>query len=171
MQSAVATIAIGVFAIIAYGDVRWRRIPNELSIAIAVLGLTRIILGHDAIAAGPTLAAAAAVFVVAFLLFWRGTLGGGDVKLLAATAILIGYRDLFGFLFLMSLCGGLLALAILAREKLDPRLWHVSQRPAGMSQLTQTNERPAAPVRSTVPYGAAIAGAGVITLILKNHSS
>jgi len=83
VQSAVVILAIGILAIIAYGDLRRRRIPNELSLAIAILGLTRMLLGDDAVAAGPTLAAAAAVFVAAFLLFWRGILGGGDAKLVA----------------------------------------------------------------------------------------
>jgi Flp pilus assembly protein protease CpaA len=67
---------------------------------------------------------------------------------------------LFSFLFLMSLCGGGLALAILARDKLGPRLWRLS-RPAGMPSA----KIPAAP--STVPYGVAIAAAGAITLILE----
>ena len=170
MQSAVVIIAIGVLAIIAYGDVCWRRIPNELSLAIAILGLTRIIFEHDAVAAGPTLAASAAVLVAAILLFWRGILGGGDAKLVAATAILIGYQDLFGFLFLMSLCGAVLALAILARDKLGARLWHLSRRPVGTPALTQAKRRLSLPVQSTVPYGAAIAAAGVTVLMFKNLS-
>ena len=78
MQLAVVILAIGILGIIAYGDLRRRRIPNELSLAIAILGLTRMILGDDAVAAGPTVAAAAAVFVAAVLLFWRGILGGGE---------------------------------------------------------------------------------------------
>ena len=167
VQSAVVILAIGILAIIAYGDLRRRRIPNELSLAIAILGLTRMLLGDDAVAAGPTLAAAAAVFVAAFLLFWRSILGGGDAKLVAATAILIGYHDLFRFLFVMSLCGGPLALAILARDKLGPWLERLS-RPAGMPSATDATERITATARSTVPYGAAIAAAGVIMLILKN---
>jgi len=167
VQSAVVILAIGILAIIAYGDLRRRRIPNELSLAIAILGLTRMLLGDDAVAAGPTLAAAAAVFVAAFLLFWRGILGGGDAKLVAATAILIGYHDLFRFLFVMSLCGGPLALAILGRDNLGPWLERLS-RPAGMPSAMEATGRIAAPMRSTVPYGAAIAAAGVIMLILKN---
>ena len=168
MQSTVVIIAIGTLAIIAYSDMRWRRIPNELSLAITILGLTRIILGHGTVAAGPTLAASAAVFSAAFLLYWRGIVGGGDAKLVAAAALLIGYTDLFGFLFLMSLCGALLALAILVRDRFGARLWRPRRRPAGMPHPRPARERLAAPVRSTVPYGAAIAAAGMIMLISKN---
>lgn len=162
MQTAVVVVGIGILALIAYRDVRTRRIPNPLAIAIAILGLVRILLVNDPVAAGYTLAAGIAMLAVAFLLFWRGVLGGGDAKLIAATVLLIGYQDLFGFLFLMSLCGAALALATLTRDKLGPWLWSLWLYPA-MSPVAAT----AAPKRSTVPYGAAIAAAGVIVLILE----
>jgi prepilin peptidase CpaA len=161
VQTAVLVLAIAILAIIAYGDMRTRRIPNALAVAIAMLGLVRIILVDDLVAAGQTLAAGTAVFAAAFLLFSRGIVGGGDAKLVAATALLIGYHDLFGFLFLMSLCGVPLALAVLARDKLGPWLRRLSHHPA-MPPVATTG----APMRSTVPYGAAIAAAGVIVLIL-----
>ena len=167
MQTAVLVVAIGILSIIAYGDVRTRRIPNVLAGVIAVLGLMRVLLVHDPVAAGHTLAASAAVFTAAFLLFWRDTIGGGDTKLVAAMALLIGYQDLLNFLFLMSLCGGALALAILARDKLRPRFWRLS-RPSRMPPATEATGCVAATARSTVPYGVAIAAAAVITLILKS---
>jgi prepilin peptidase CpaA len=165
MQTAAMLVAVGILSIIAYGDVRTRRIPNALSVAIATLGLIRITLAHDPVAAAHTLAGAAAIFITTFLLFWRGAIGGGDAKLVAAMALLIGYHDLFGFLFLMSLCGGALALAILARDKLRLRLRRFS-RPAGM-RSPKIPECIAAAAPSTVPYGVAIAAAGAITLILE----
>ena len=166
MRTAVVVVAIGILAIIAYGDVRTRRIPNVLTGVIAMLGLIRMLLVHDPVAAGHTLAASAAVITAAFLLFWRGAIGGGDAKLVAAMALLIGYQNLLSFLFLMSLCGGALAIAILARDKLRPRFWRLS-RPARMPSATEATGCIAAAARSTVPYGVAIAAAGVITLILK----
>jgi Flp pilus assembly protein protease CpaA len=69
LQTAVLVVGIGILTIIAYGDVRTRRIPNALSLAIAILGLLRIILVHDPVAAGNTLAAGATIFVAAFVLF------------------------------------------------------------------------------------------------------
>ena len=167
MHTAVLVVGIGVFAFIAYSDVRTRRIPNALSLAIAILGLIRIILVHDLVAAEHTLAVAAAVFAVAFLLFSCGTVGGGDAKLVTAVALLIGYQELFGFLFLMSLGGGALALVILARDRLGTR-WRGVPWPARMPSPTEATEASAVAPRSTVPYGVAIAAAGVITLILKS---
>src|SRR5580700_8735285 len=119
MHSAVLAVAVGILVIVAYEDVRARRIPNALSLATAALGLARVAFAADVIDAGYTLAAAITIFSITFTLFQRGAIGGGDAKILPATALLIGYRELLGFLFLMSLCGGVLALATLAAEKLD----------------------------------------------------
>jgi len=166
MQSAMLVVAVGILALIAYSDLRMRRIPNALSLAIATLGLAHIALARDAAAASHTLAAAAVTFAVTFLFFWRGVIGGGDAKLLAAVVLLIGHQELLGFLFLMSLCGGALAAAILARDQARLRYWRPS-RLVRLPPLTEAVGSTTAPVESTVPYGVAIAAAGVITLILK----
>jgi prepilin peptidase CpaA len=162
VHTAILIVGMGILAVIAYRDVRTRRIPNVLSLGIAILGLLRIILVYDPVAAGHTLAAGAAIFVAAFLLFWYGAIGGGDAKLVSATALLVGYHDLFSFLFLMSVCGGALALAMLARDTL--RLW-LPARWARTPLATEIAECVAAPA-PTVPYGVAIATAGVVMLIL-----
>ena len=169
MQTPVMFAAIGILVIIAYGDARTRRIPNLLAAAIAMLGLVRMIIADDPIGAIHTIEASAAVFAVAFLLFWRGVLGGGDAKFLAAMVLMIDYDDLFGFLLLMSVCGGVLALAILARDKLSLQPWH-HPRPATTPSATEALGSIGGPPRSTVPYGVAIAAAGVVTLILETSS-
>ena len=92
MQVLIPVIAAGLFLIAAYGDIRTRRIPNTLALAVAVLGLLRLVLAGDPAAALLSIAIAAAVFAIGFLLFWRGWLGGGDVKLMAAAMLLVGAR-------------------------------------------------------------------------------
>jgi prepilin peptidase CpaA len=169
MQRALLGLAITVLAIIAFGDVRTRRIPNLLPAAIAILGIMRMILVHDPVVASQTLAAGTAVFAAAFLLFSRGIVGGGDAKLVAAVALLISYHDLFGFLFLMSLFGGALALVILARDKIRHRPLILS-RPGRISSTTHAGGDSRAAAPSTVPYGVAIAAGGMITLILETSS-
>src|SRR5207302_9392618 len=103
------------------GDIRTRRIPNEVVVAILALAAFRIALAGDPTSAIYTVAAGVALFAATFLLFWRGLLGGGDVKLLVATGFLIGYHDLFQFLFVMSVCGALVAVAVLAHNRLGRR--------------------------------------------------
>jgi len=164
VQTIIAVLAMGAFTTAAYVDVRRRRIPNAISYLIGSLGLLRILLAGDPTAAGWTLAAAAAVLAIGFMFFWGGTFGGGDAKLLTGAVLLIGYQNLFGFLFLMSLFGGVLAVAILIGDRLIPRLRRVRrQRMAGP-------EAPAAARRDvwpTVPYGVAISAAGMIVLVLQ----
>src|SRR5215831_17116951 len=101
MHAAVLAVAVGIFAVAAYRDVRTRRIPNALSLSIAALGLVRIAVAQDPFGAGCTLAAGMAIFAVTFALYRWGAIGGGDAKLVGAAALLIGYRELLEFLFLM----------------------------------------------------------------------
>ena len=164
MHSTVLAAAVGILFIVAYEDVRTRRIPNALSLATAALGLARIAFAGDSIDAGHTLAAAIITFAITFALFQRGAIGGGDAKILPATVLLIGYPELLGFLFLMGLCGGVLVLATLALERLDLCLRRF-RREAYVSSTGQSDRDPVVSKRSTVPYGVAVAIAGVITLI------
>jgi prepilin peptidase CpaA len=134
-----------------------------LSVAIAALGLVRIILVGNPAAVTYTLAAGVVIFVATFLLFWCGAIGGGDAKLITAMAPLVGYQNLIEFLFLMSLFGGMLALAAFVQEKLRPSL--VCLRP-GATRRSPIEATSAAPEEPTVPYGLAIAAAGAIMLII-----
>jgi prepilin peptidase CpaA len=162
MHSAVLAVAVGILVIVAYEDVRRRRIPNALSLATAALGLARVAFAADVTDAGYTLAAAIIIFTITFALFQRGAIGGGDAKILPAAALLIGYRELLGFLFLMSLCGGVLALATRAAERLDLSFRRFRR---GAYVSGQSERGRVASKGSTVPYGVAVATAGVITLI------
>jgi prepilin peptidase CpaA len=154
MHVIVLILGIGLFACIAYGDFRTRRIPNEFIVGILALAAFRTALTGTPSSALYTIVAAAALFVGTFLLFWRGLLGGGDVKLIGATALLVGYRELFEFLFVMSVAGALIAVAILAQDRLARRR-ATTPAPEDQQPLVQL----------TVPYGAAIAAAAIVSLL------
>jgi len=160
LQLIVLILGIGMFAVVAYGDIRTRRIPNEFIVAILALAAFRIAIDGDPLAGLYTLAAASALFVATFLLFWRGLLGGGDVKLIGATALLIGYHNFFEFLFVMSISGALVAVAVLARDRLGLRR---ATTPAQEEQEVPEETR----ARLTVPYGVAIAAAGIVVLLVQ----
>lgn len=144
----VLVLGIALFLVAAYGDVRTLRIPNALVAAVAALGLIRLVVTGDLTVALYTISASVMVFIAAFLLFWRGFVGGGDAKLITATALLVGYHNLFSFLVLMSLCGVLVTLAVLATHRSTPE-----------------ESQPKA--RLAVPYGVAIAGGGIVTLLFQ----
>ena len=155
MKTTIVLLGIALFVAAAYGDIKSLRIPNKLAITVAVLGVFRLFAIGDPSAALYTVGASAIVFIVTFLLFWRGILGGGDVKLLSATVLLIGYRDLFSFLLIMSICGALVSFVVLFIHRCLP-LW-LGPRLAVLVPRA----------RLAVPYGVAIASAGVVTLLLQ----
>jgi Flp pilus assembly protein protease CpaA len=97
-------------------------------------------------------------------MFRCGTIGGGDAKMIPATALVIGYRELIDFLFLMSLCSGALALLTIAMENLKSQLKRLWQR-ADMPKSAETDRVRVTAKASTVPYGFAGAAAGVITVL------
>jgi prepilin peptidase CpaA len=53
------------------------------------------------------------IFAMGAAAFCAGLFGGGDVKLLAATALFVGPADITGFLMLVALAGGVLSMTML----------------------------------------------------------
>ena len=156
VQSVITLLTAGLLLIAAYGDVRTRRIPNMLVLAVAALGLMRLTLAEDLTLALFTIATAAAIFAIGLLLFWRGLLGGGDVKLTAAAVLLVGAPALSLFLVAMSLFGLVVTLATIAADCL-------MGRPA-TPDVSSGNDLGS---RRTVPYGVAIAAGAVLTLAIQ----
>jgi prepilin peptidase CpaA len=162
LQTVIFFLGAAIFAFVAISDFRTRRIPNGFIVAILLLAALRMALTGTPTGALYTLLASAAVFVASFLLFWRGLLGGGDVKLIGATGLLIGYHGLFEFLFVMSICGALMAVAIFAGDRLGLKpISRPGATPSGQ-------EQPEPPDRLTVPYGIAIALAATFTLYVQS---
>jgi prepilin peptidase CpaA len=97
------------------------------------------------------LSAGAAVLVVAFGLFARGWIGGGDAKLMAATALWLGWGPLPYYGFIAAIAGGLLALALLRlRGALLPE-W--MSRQGWIARLHRADQG--------APYGIALAVGGL----------
>ena len=91
---------VGVILLIvsAYGDVITLRIPNVLVAAVALLGVIRLIVIGNIKIALYTVGVSFLVFITGTVIFAQGFMGGGDVKLITAAVLLIGYRDSIGFL-------------------------------------------------------------------------
>jgi prepilin peptidase CpaA len=155
LQTIILLVGIVLFIVAAYSDVKSFRIPNKLVAAIALLAVTRLIVLGDPTVTLYTVGASAVLLVIGFVLFWQGFIGGGDAKLITAAALLVGYHDLFTFLFLMSLCGGLASLVTLVIHRYVPLFLGPT-----LASLV--------PARLSVPYGAAIAGGGIVTLLFQS---
>ena len=104
----------------AWLDIRSRTIPNELNLAIALLAIPfwwtiGLPLWPDA---AVHVGVAAGVFALFAAAFAMGAMGGGDVKLVAAVALWLPWQAVVMLLVLMSLAGGVLTLAMVARRRL-----------------------------------------------------
>src|SRR5262249_48196496 len=67
MQSIVAGLAVAVFVVAAFGDIKNRRIPTGLVLVVGGLGIVRLALAGGPVVAAMTLLAAAAVLAAGFL--------------------------------------------------------------------------------------------------------
>jgi prepilin peptidase CpaA len=132
-------------------------IPNRYSAAI-ILAFVVFAIGkpapvwlHGAIAGGM-------LFVAGAMLFQSGILGGGDVKLLTASALWAGFDQLTLLLFVTAIGGGVLALA-----QLLPLHRFLPARAAGPPVGDDLRNK----LRQPVPYGLAIAVAGVCVAVTR----
>ena len=127
----------------AFTDLRARVIENWLTLAIALAA--PLFWWASGLSVWPGMALqlglGLAVFSALAGLFALGAMGGGDVKLLSALALWLPWQPFLKLVVLMALIGGV--LTILAAS------WHrIARRPG----------------RVQVPYGIAIAAAGLWVL-------
>ncbi len=140
-------------AFAASSDLFTMTISNRLSLVLAGgFFLLALISGMALATLGMHLAAAALVLVVAFVFFARGWIGGGDAKLVAATALWFGFGHLLDYLIWASLLGGALTLLLLQFRRLD--LPQVLARQKWIERLHDAG--------AGVPYGIALAAAALI---------
>jgi prepilin peptidase CpaA len=148
----VSFAAAAAFAAVVQQDLTRRKIPNALPVAVLALGAVKwAAVGRWGELGGACLASGI-VFLATCFLFWRGWMGGGDVKLLTAASFMFGSADTLPFVFATSLVGGVLAIGVLVHDR-------IIRRPAGNPAGAEGSEAP--PAQPTVPYGVAIAVAAV----------
>jgi prepilin peptidase CpaA len=136
----------------AVSDLLTLTIPNRISIALVAAFFGAALTSNMPWSElASHVAAAVAVLLVTIFLFSRGFLGGGDAKLLAASALWIGFDMLGPYLVMVSIMGGVLAIAILTYRKMIPPLW--ISRPAWAVRLHDA--------KCGIPYGIALAMAGL----------
>jgi prepilin peptidase CpaA len=144
MGNAIPSILLAALAamllVACWCDLKARTIPNLLNLAVALLAIP--FWWSIGLALWPDVAlqfgVASLVFGLFAIAFALGAMGGGDVKLVAAIALWLPAQSVLALLFIMSIAGGALTLAMLIRHKLA--------RAAGKLEI---------------PYGVAIAFGGL----------
>jgi len=146
-----------------------RTVPNWLAGALALLGialrLAKPLATNGTVAGGliAGLAVGGVVFILAAICWRRGLMGGGDVKLLAATAIVVPPSMALNFVTAVALSGGVLAVAyLLARRFVGPPR---PQRPHSLLARTLRVECWRIRRGGPLPYACAIAAGGLFILL------
>ena len=142
-------------------DLRSRKIPNELVLAILVTGwLFALAVSQDAVRAlGMSLAGTAVGFGIWILFYVVGVIGAGDVKFFAAAGAWLGPGATWRAALVAAVAGGVLAIVVLIMEK---RLGAVLRRitlAASSRTLVSVPEQTIAPGEKhrPLPYGVALA--------------
>jgi prepilin peptidase CpaA len=136
-------------------DLATLKIRNTLVLAIGVAWLILAPLAGFSVAdLGSSALVAGGVFIVTFVLFALGWIGGGDAKLAAVTALWFQPSEALLYFIYASLLGGFLTLLILQlRMRLLPMALY---RVPWIAHLHDP--------KAGVPYGAAMAPAALIVL-------
>lgn len=140
----------------AIGDIRSFTITNRLNIAFFFgflvlafpLGLNIKEIGIHIIIAG-------IAFIIGFLLFAAGLFGGGDAKLIAATAVWLGPAPMMAYATTTALAGGVLALLLIIARLLAKKFGLPKQPKWLRRMLRKTNH---------VPYGVALCVGGLLAI-------
>jgi prepilin peptidase CpaA len=167
----IALLAVPAACLLAYAavhDVAVRTVPNWLPAILLLLGICARLLDHDLLSG---LLVAAIAFAVLFGIWVVGAMGGGDVKLWAATVLLVppNWQPQFSFFVHVVLAGGLLALVYLGLSLVVPR----PRATAEGSRLRRflRVEQWRIGRRGPLPYACAIAAGAIVALLPHAHSN
>jgi prepilin peptidase CpaA len=148
---------------VATMDIATRLIRNEICLVLALLGIAGQFASPMQVA--ESLIVATLLLLLLLVIYTRGLIGGGDVKLLVALAIGLRLTGVIELLAITALAGGVLALVHLMMRHLP----YPNLAPAGSSLVRRVYaiERWRHLRHAPLPYGVAIAFGGIWTILSK----
>jgi len=152
-------LVLAVFPALLFAAAGWDiasyTIPNAIPLALlATFALFAIVVGMNPSALGWHALAGVAGLFFGFAFFAFNFVGGGDAKLFACTALMLGFHDLLDYALIASILGGALTLGILGMRRVPlPRFLAVQ---GWIMRLHDDEEG--------IPYGVALALAAVVVL-------
>ncbi len=145
----------------ALRDIAVRTVSTYVCALILALGVSvRLITGD----LPGSLVAACLVFALAAACWSRAWLGGGDVKLLTAVALLVPATRVPALISATAMAGGVLSLTYLLLSRIMTPSWDVTRSRSGIARLIRI-ERWRITGRRSLPYACAIMAGAVITLL------
>ena len=145
-------------------DIRRRRIPNAVCMALAGTGVALAIAGLSRVTVLSSLGGLAFGLLIMLPGHVIGATGAGDVKLFAAAGTLLGSERVLAAFLSVALAGGVLAIVVACRRG---RLARTLQHMAGLFGETRAVKRAieAPAEHNRFPYGPAIAVGCVIAMV------
>jgi len=134
----------------AWSDVRSMTINNWVSVVLAAAFVPAAAAsGMSLQQFGSHLGFAALALLIGAVLFYLNVFGGGDAEVIAAASIWMGFAGAGRFFFLMAVCGGLLAIALIVLRRI-----RITAPPAWAHKLLSPTEG--------APYAVAICGGALL---------
>ena len=163
-NSLLFTMALNIFiaallVLAAAQDISTRTVPNWMPMTLAILCATLATIDHRFVWG---LGFGLSVFAFCIVAWRCGWMGGADVKLLGATAIVVPPAAAGTFLAAVSLSGGVLAIAYLVGRIIVPR--PAARRPRRLVQRVLRVEAWRIRGRGPLPYACAIAAGTIFVL-------
>jgi prepilin peptidase CpaA len=135
-------------------DVRSRRVPNGLVVALAVVGWAWSVVQHGPVTGTLAALSSGGVGLLLWLPCWLlGMLGAGDVKLFGAGSLWLPLPLVWRAAVLAALLGGVLAAVALGRRGVPP----AASPPSGATAALPPSGETAAVPPVTLPYAVPMA--------------
>lgn len=149
------TLFLGLLGLAVVTDLAEFRIPNRICLLIALIYPCYVLAHPEPVNWLGALATSAVVFAVGLIPFCTGVMGGGDVKLMAATALWAGPSLVINFVLLTTVVGGAFALVMVTRYRFTL---------AGIFETVGATDLRDALLGRAIPYGVAIAASAYLTI-------
>ncbi len=150
------------FAFACYGEVKERRIPNWLTLSGMALGLGAALIESGLAGLWNSFLGLVIGGGVLLPFCLLGVVGGGDMKLMAATGAIVGYPLVLAVMTDVCMAGGLLAVGIMAWNGILLTTFANAFRILfGMPKVSKGLKKP-----PMVPYGLAIAAGTIYAVFL-----
>ena len=167
---------VAMLVVAAAIDVRSRRIPNWLTLAMIAGGLAQSLLPGSVIGAGQSTMGIGAGFALTFILFAIGAMGGGDVKMFAGIGAWIGPGPVFQVFAVSAVVGMAIALAQAMRQRRMAALLRnsavivLNAASSGELGCPKDMEEQHSAIRNRLPYAAPTLVAVILVLLFQTRS-
>jgi prepilin peptidase CpaA len=176
IQVILLTLVVGA----AIYDVRYRRIPNWLTVTGVLAGIAmNTFLAWESpqrwIGCFFALKGLGLAFFLYLALYAIRAMGAGDVKLMAAVGAMTGWEDWFGIFLITAVVGGVMAIILsIVKKRVGKTFWNVgfilSEMKQGRPAYVQREELDVRSPKSVgLPHGAVIALGTLFFLAVSLH--